>query len=138
MIVSFFFFKGAVGPAHTVHQHLVEHLPDDETRHTHLDPFRHLAADRTVHIRVVRHEAQCRGTQAVGRRAEKETVDRGGRAPDFHHQVVGNARKVHISAQYNRGEDMTSSIRTLTFRYKPKAKPTVTRTMHFSKCTFAG
>lgn len=131
--MCFFFVKGAAGPAHTVHQHLVEHLSDDETRRTHLDPFRNLAADRTVHIRVIRHEAQCRGTQAVGRRAEKETVDRRGHAPDFHHQVVGNARKVHTLAQYNRGENMSSSTRTLTFRYKHRAKPTVARTMHFSK-----
>lgn len=74
-----------------MHKHLVKHLPDDETRHTHLDPFRHLAADRTVHIRIVQHEAQCRGTEAVGR-VEKETVDHRGCAPDFHNQAIGNAR----------------------------------------------
>lgn len=72
-----------------MHEHLVEHLPDDETGRTHVDPFRHLAADRTVHIRIVRNEAQCRGAEAVGR-AEKETVEY--REPDFHHQVIGHVR----------------------------------------------
>lgn len=74
-----------------MHEHLVEHLPDDETRHTHVDPFWHLAVDRTVHIRPVWHEAQCRGTEAVGG-AEKETVKYSGGAPDFHHQVIGHVR----------------------------------------------
>jgi len=74
-----------------VHEHFVEHLFDDETRHTHVDPFRHLAADRTVHIRPIRNEAQCRGTEAVGR-AEKENVECCGREPDFHHQVIGHNR----------------------------------------------
>jgi len=46
-----------------------------------------LAADRTVHIRPVQHEAQCRGPEA-DRKAEKETVERRGGAPDFHHQVI--------------------------------------------------
>jgi hypothetical protein len=76
-----------------VHEHPVERLLDDETRHTHLDPFRNLADDRTVHIRIVRYEAQCRGTEADGR-AEKETVKRGGGTSDFHYQVIEHALSV--------------------------------------------
>ena len=55
----FHFLTGPAGPTHTVHEHPVEHLPDDETRHTHLDTFRNLAAGRTFHLCAVRYEAQC-------------------------------------------------------------------------------
>lgn len=90
-------FAGAAGAAHTVPEHLVEPVLDDETGRAHVDPVRHLAADRAVHIRAVRHEAQRVGPEAEGR-AEEETVCVRGGAPDFHHQVVDSAAVVYGSA----------------------------------------
>lgn len=55
---------GSIRATRPLHEHHVEHLPDDEAGHTHVDPFQHLAVHRAVHIRHVQHVAQRRGTQA--------------------------------------------------------------------------
>lgn len=76
---------GAARAARPLHEHHVEHLPDDEAGHTHVDPFRHLAVPRAMHIRHVQHVAQRRGAQA-DHGLQEEAVRR--RHSCFYHKTV--------------------------------------------------
>jgi len=60
-----------------------------------MDPFWHLVVNWIVHIRILWHEAQRRGTEADGR-AKKETIKIYGSASNFHHQVIVHTSSVYV------------------------------------------
>lgn len=79
---------GTSRPAHTLLEHLFEHLLDDEIGRAHLDPFRHLAVGRFLRLRVLQHDAQRRGPKATGRVEEKTRERCNKRGDHFHRKVI--------------------------------------------------
>lgn len=53
MLWNTFYLSGTTSSPHTLLEHIVEHLLDDETRRTHLDSILHLADDRIIYIRIL-------------------------------------------------------------------------------------
>lgn len=99
--------SGSAGATRTLPEHFVEHLLNDETGRPHLDPFRRLAADRIVHIRILQREEQRRGTKTKNG-SPKDTSDHCDQ-PNFHHQVVNAWRRTTIE------------IRTFRLKREPTA-----------------